>query len=206
MNEQTDAQVRRLAYHIWASAEQHYGRAIDFWVMAEQMVGEVAAVTKRMTDMATGQSKRGDAEQGQSVNPADVVEAHSEQVRELAHAMWENAEQGLEYSLDFWLAAERHARAIAEAALRTAGATVGAERVVAQAFQSFSPDHYLERIRRTAYYMWEAAGGHFGRSLDFWLAAERQVLRSMASSRTLNHPNGTDGSPRYNEKDNKHSA
>ena len=32
------------------------------------------------------------------------------------------------------------------------------------------------RIRETAYLMWEAAGQQHGRSLEFWLAAERELL------------------------------
>jgi dsDNA-binding SOS-regulon protein len=43
--------------------------------------------------------------------------------------------------------------------------------------------HELQlRIRKTAYLLWEAAGGHHGRSLEFWLAAEREVLASRARS------------------------
>lgn len=206
MNERTQEQVRRLAYHIWASAEQHYGRSIDFWVMAEQMVGEMAAVTKRMRTIAMAQSEQDKSQQRHVVTPADLVAAHADQVRQLAHIMWENAEKRAGYTMDFWLAAERHTRAIAEAAMRTAGANVGAERVVAQAFQAFSPDHYHERIRRTAYYMWEAAGGHYGRSLDFWLAAERQVLQSMASLRTLNRPNEMGDPQRGDQNDNNRSS
>jgi hypothetical protein len=34
------------------------------------------------------------------------------------------------------------------------------------------------RIREVAYLMWEAAGAQHGRALEFWLAAEREVLRS----------------------------
>jgi hypothetical protein len=37
------------------------------------------------------------------------------------------------------------------------------------------------RIREVAYLMWEAAGAQHGRALEFWLAAEREVLRRFAS-------------------------
>lgn len=205
MDTRTQEQVRRLAYHIWASAEQHYGRAIDFWVMAEQMVGEVATVTKRMADRSMGEPEPRQSVTP-AVTPADLADVHADQVHRLAHVMWENAEKRIGYTMDFWLAAERHTLAIAEAAMRTAGATVGAERVVAQAFQAFSPENYLERIRRTAYSMWQAAGGHYGRSLDFWLAAERQILQSMAAPKTLNRPNEMGGPPRGDDKNNKRSS
>lgn len=32
------------------------------------------------------------------------------------------------------------------------------------------------RIREAAYLLWEAAGSQHGRCLEFWLAAEREVL------------------------------
>lgn len=32
------------------------------------------------------------------------------------------------------------------------------------------------RIREVAYLLWEASGRDHGRTLDFWLAAEREVL------------------------------
>ena len=32
------------------------------------------------------------------------------------------------------------------------------------------------RIRETAYLMWEAAGRQHGRSLEYWLAAERELI------------------------------
>jgi hypothetical protein len=32
------------------------------------------------------------------------------------------------------------------------------------------------RIRETAYLMWEAAGCQHGRSLEYWLAAERELI------------------------------
>lgn len=46
------------------------------------------------------------------------------------------------------------------------------------------------RIREVAYLMWEAAGWQHGRALEFWLAAEREVLRRFASE-----PHGEAGAP-----------
>jgi hypothetical protein len=42
------------------------------------------------------------------------------------------------------------------------------------------------RIRETAYLLWKAAGEHHGRSLEFWLAAEREVLARQAPSQPGN--------------------
>jgi hypothetical protein len=42
------------------------------------------------------------------------------------------------------------------------------------------------RIRETAYLLWKAAGGHHGRSLEFWLAAEREVLARQARNEAGN--------------------
>jgi Protein of unknown function (DUF2934) len=38
------------------------------------------------------------------------------------------------------------------------------------------------RIREVAYLLWEASGRDHRRTLDFWLAAEREVLSEMPSS------------------------
>lgn len=38
------------------------------------------------------------------------------------------------------------------------------------------------RIREAAYLMWEAAGGYHGRSLDYWLAAEREIMAELRSA------------------------
>lgn len=177
MNTQMTEQVRQLAYHIWSSAGKEYDRAIDFWLMAEQMVSEISTMTSRIAQATMGQIS-----DPVPTNAEEFSQIYTDRVRELAHAMWEGAEKRIEYTLDFWLSAERHTRAIAEAAMRTAGTSMGAEKVVSQAFQSFSSEAYLERIRRTAYFMWDAAGNQYGRSLDYWLAAERQVLQSILAT------------------------
>jgi hypothetical protein len=34
------------------------------------------------------------------------------------------------------------------------------------------------RIRELAYLLWESGGRHYGHALEYWLAAEREVLRT----------------------------
>jgi hypothetical protein len=173
MSSSLQDQVRDLAYHIWVSAGEEYGRALDCWLMAEQMVVEMSLATSRLagaTFAATPLTRAGNGE---------FSEVYVGRVRDLAYAMWDAAEQHVDWTMDFWLAAEQHVRAMTQAAARTAGSAVGAEKTISRALDAFSAEQYLERIRRTAYAMWEAAGRQYGRSLDFWLAAERQVLQSM---------------------------
>lgn len=38
------------------------------------------------------------------------------------------------------------------------------------------------RIRQVAYIMWESAGRQHGMAMDYWLAAEREVLTTMQSA------------------------
>lgn len=40
------------------------------------------------------------------------------------------------------------------------------------------------RIRDLAYLMWEAAGQQQGLAMDYWLAAEKQVLATMQAAAT----------------------
>lgn len=44
------------------------------------------------------------------------------------------------------------------------------------------PANLDQRIREIAYLMWEAAGHQHGRALDYWLAAEREVLTTLAAT------------------------
>lgn len=49
------------------------------------------------------------------------------------------------------------------------------------------PGGFEARIRELAYLLWESSGRQYGRALEYWLAAEREVLRSVeqAESRLL---------------------
>lgn len=38
---------------------------------------------------------------------------------------------------------------------------------------------FEERIRELAYLLWESSGRQYGRALEYWLAAEREVLRTV---------------------------
>jgi hypothetical protein len=42
-----------------------------------------------------------------------------------------------------------------------------------------------ERIRRTAYFLWEHDGRPHGRSLEYWLRAEEKHLRELAYDQWL---------------------
>lgn len=49
------------------------------------------------------------------------------------------------------------------------------------------PGGFEARIRELAYLLWESSGRQYGHALEYWLAAEREVLRSVeqAESRLL---------------------
>ena len=87
-------------------------------------------------------------------------------------------------ALDYWLAAEQHLRLLAESAVRTAGARLGREEVLARTLETFSPADYLEQIRKTAYQLWETAENQHQSALEFWLAAENRLMDSLAAGGT----------------------
>lgn len=175
MNAEIEYKIRSLAYHMWRSAGQDYGRAMDFWVMAEQMVLELVAATARLSgkamDSAVVAAER---------SAPWLAAAYLQRNRELAHAMWEAAGQRQGQAIDYWLAAERHIMTMIMSF--AAGNEGKPEAMVEKALESFSAQAYLDRIRTLAYYMWEAAGQQYGDALEFWVAAERQMLDAMVAA------------------------
>lgn len=173
-----EGDIRNLAHHIWRTAGNDFSRtALDFWVMAEQMVVELATDSaRRATAAATI------AAENASVWPTALRALYLYRIRELAHNMWTASTEQHERAMDYWLAAEKHLHSLAETAMRTAGASPGSQERLAEAFANFSSAAYLEQMRETAYQLWKAAGHQYGSALDFWLAAERQMLDSLTTT------------------------
>lgn len=171
MDKALEFQIRELAQPLWESAARPYGMALDFWLMAEQMVLEMMTATARMSERATAADSFG--------QPWELPEAAPvTRIRELAELMWEAAGRQYGMAQDFWLAAERHILAM----MRAASGNDEETRRYYQELASLPPGAYMERIRRTAYYLWEAAGRQYGRALDFWLVAEQQTLETLAGA------------------------
>lgn len=172
MDKPVEDSIRNLAHPLWESAARPYGMAIDFWLIAEQMVLEMMALTARLQDKAL------------NLPPPPVINlpcaAPVDKVRELAECMWDSAGRQYGMAQDYWLAAERHVLALARAAAALPGSA--APDSIAVELNDLSPATYLERIRVMAYYYWETAGRSYGRALDFWLQAERDVLSRLTAS------------------------
>lgn len=173
MDLKIDSQVNNLAYHLWLSAGREYQRAVDFWIMAEQMVRELAVASARLAGSAVEMT-----EASERAAPA-IAARHLQRIQDLAYFMWEAAGAHCGRALDYWIAAERH--------VTTMMVISGKVSHSADASQNSEPDHfsadaYLKEIRTGAYYMWEKAGREYcGDDLGFWIAAERQVLHRIES-------------------------
>lgn len=171
MNGNLDERIRGLAQPLWESAARPYGMAIDFWLMAEQMVMEVVTTTARLQSRAVSRAAPPDGELPEGMPVA--------RVRELAECMWEAAGRQYGMAQDFWLAAERHVLAM----LRASAFPINSEKPDwAAELATLSPAAYLEQIRRMAYSYWEAAGRSYGNTLDCWLQAERDLLSMMSAA------------------------
>jgi hypothetical protein len=170
MDSAIETQIRELAEPLWQSAARPYGMAMDFWLMAEQMVVEMVAATARLQKAALTEPPR---TYGLLPEAAPVA-----QIRALAECMWNAAGQQYGMTQDFWLAAERHVLAMMRA---TAAPMRDGTAAWAEDLARLSPAAYLERIQVVAYYLWEAAGQQYGRALDFWLEAERRTLSALQS-------------------------
>ncbi|MGZ8995169.1 MAG: DUF2934 domain-containing protein [Rhodospirillales bacterium] len=166
-----EIRIRSLAHPLWESAARPYGLALDFWLMAKQMILEMLSASARLATTATGDATV-------SASSDDGATVPINWVQDLAHCMWENAGKQYELALDCWLAAEKHAFALSRAA---AAAREGARELAA-----LPAPAYLEHIRRNAYVLWESAGRQYGNALDYWLQAERQVLNAMTEAAAAN--------------------
>ncbi len=186
MNTNIESQVNSLAYHLWLSAGREYRRVVDFWSMAEQMVWELAVATTRMSGSAMEAGVDPDR------TAPTIAATYLQRVHELAYFMWEASGAQCGRAMEFWLAAERHVMTMMLFSGQKADATEGAPGGEADGVSPapgspypFSAEAYLNEIRKTAYYMWEKAGQAYGAdNLDFWLAAERQVLHRIEAEAT----------------------
>jgi Protein of unknown function (DUF2934) len=174
MDKVTEEDVRGLAQPLWESAARPYGMALDFWLMAEQMVLEMMAASARIQDAAFRPPPPPLA--GEELPSAVPVW----KVRALAECMWESAGRQFGMAQDYWLSAERHVLTM----LRAATSLPSDEKMQPWAAELFAlePTAYLERIRLMAYNYWEAAGQRYGQALDYWLRAEREMLNTMATA------------------------
>lgn len=170
MDQVVEQRIRALAEPLWESAARPYGMAMDFWLMAEQMVLEMVAATARLQRSVIAE-------------PPAVLElpeaAPVDRVRALAETMWESAGRQYGFAQDFWLAAERHTLALMRALAATTAAGRSPDTWIEE-LGHLTPAAYLERIQVLAYNMWETAGRQYDRALDFWLEAERQTLAALA--------------------------
>lgn len=164
MDTQMDIRIRALAHPLWESAARPYGMALDFWLMAEQMIFEMLSASARLATTAAGDADPDGA----------AAEVSVARVQDLAQCMWENAGKQYELALDCWLSAEQHVMALTRA---TKAAREGTRELAA-----LPAPAYLEHIRRNAYAAWEATGRQYGNALDHWLLAEQQVLQAMAEA------------------------
>jgi Protein of unknown function (DUF2934) len=172
MDKAVEENIRGLAQPLWESAARPYGMAMDFWLMAEQMVLEMMAASARMQHKAL--SPPPPPTVGELPSAAPVAK-----VRALAECMWDSAGRQYGMAQDYWLSAERHVLTM----MRAATALPPRENAKPWAAElcSLEPSAYLERIRLMAYYSWEAAGRRYGQALDYWLNAEREILSIMAA-------------------------
>lgn len=177
MEQSLEHEIRHLAYDMWRSAEIGFGQALDFWVMAEQMVIELTADSVRRANTATTL-----AFENIAAWPSALRALYLYRIRELARSMWSASSEQHNRSLDYWLAAEKHLRLLTESVARTTGASLGREEVFLEVFETFSPTNHLEQIRKRAYLLWESAGRQYSSTLDFWLAAEQKILDSLTTS------------------------
>jgi len=183
MKHETRDQIGKLADPLRHAAEARYDLAVDFWLMAEQMVLEVMDATTRVA----GLSIKEDVPPPEIDLPLPAV-VPTDRIRDLAHCMWDSAGRQYGLALDYWLSAERHVLTMMRASSGAARPSSEEARVMAQQYATATAAAYLERIRETAYFLWEATGKQYDGALDDWLKAEKEILDYMASAARVNSP------------------
>jgi hypothetical protein len=170
--EEFQEMVAEVASVAWESAGKQAGNALDFWLAAERYVRGMTAMVARapwwpfLDEEAFARMRESSA-------------VYFKLIRELAHLMWQAGGEQCGSPLDIWLAAERHILVVMAAAIRTTESAPGAGAALARAFRTFSPVAHLERIRETAFLLWEETGRQGGHALDNWLDAEEEVLNGL---------------------------
>lgn len=102
MENDLEQDIRHLAYDLWRTAGRDFGQtALDFWVMAEQMIIEITANSVRQTNAATAA-----VVETATAWPPALRALYVYRVRELARCMWSASTEQRDRSMDFWLAAE----------------------------------------------------------------------------------------------------
>ncbi len=189
MENSLENDIRELAHHIWRTAGTDFSHtALDFWVMAEQMVVELTADSARQAQATVAAIT-----ENATTWPIALQTLYLYRIRELAYSMWATSTEQRENTRDYWLSAEKHLRLIAESSMRMAGINPDKQYFLAGAFKTFSSATHLEHIRKTAYELWEAAGYQYGSSLDFWLAAEKKILDSLRVATEVEKDNNSKG-------------
>lgn len=175
--------IREVAYYAWWSAGRNTANLIDFWFRyerdsksaAESLVRSLATWTQAQRPELFISDERERVPYDQ-FSPARFVE----RLTELAYCMWDYNGRKLGTTLlDFWAQAEAHLSAVMVSAFHNAGSTVEAGRNLAEALANFSPEAHMRRIQDVAYGLWLQAGQPVGRELDYWVAAEQQVLSEL---------------------------
>jgi hypothetical protein len=183
MKQETREQISNLADPLKQAAEGRHDLAMDFWLIAEQMVLEVMDATTKVAGLSVLQ----DVPQAKIDPPLPAV-VPTERIRDLAHCMWDSAGRQYGLALDFWLSAERHVLTMMRASSGAATPSTRDARAMAQEYATASAAAYLERIRETAYFLWEATGRQYDGALDDWLKAEKQILNYMATAARVGNP------------------
>lgn len=186
MNRSQDDLIRQLAEPLWESASRPYGMALDFWLMAEQMVQEMFSAAIRMQTAIVE-------------SPPPIVSywmpeaVPVSRIQALAECMWESAGRQYGMTQDFWLAAERHVQAMLRALAVPPG--MAGPYAWAREMAALPPKAYLEQIRTLAYQMWEQAGHQYGQTLEYWLKAEQFVLTAMMTLGSATRETGSESDP-----------
>lgn len=183
MENQIEERIRQLAKPLWESAGEQYGTALDCWLMAENMVVETMAATTKLVGAALDSTV---------LSPRQFLERPTEvptkRIRELAYVMWEAAGDQQGAAMDFWLAAERHVLTVMRTGMGTSASESGPQCALTRELMFGSSSAYIDRLRESAYALWLSSGEEYGRSLDFWLEAEWQVLEAMKATEGFTAP------------------
>jgi DUF2934 family protein len=173
--------VRNAAHLMWEAAGHQPEQALNYWLAGQKYIGSLVAVARKVTGLTIISDPASLGALIDAFSPA----AYLRRVEQLAERMAEDAElPAAVFPHDFWLAAERYILVLIASVAYSANSHLEAVNKLTATFRGFSPEQYLQAIREAAYDIWKSTGAQPGKSLHFWLEAERKYLQDIADGRT----------------------
>lgn len=170
--EQYVNQFAYFTYEVTSSALDAVRLQFDIWLSAEQFVTTIMGASAK-----TRWGRRDGAVVATGLLQSVSAAVYAQRSAELAWHMWKGAGGLHDMGMwEYWRYAQNHVLALTKHTIQAAKSGTNAALALTHFFEKFSPVHYLDEIRKQAYFLWEQRGCPERQALDDWLHAESKIL------------------------------